>query len=343
MNDAARLCFGCLPKLFRHGWNFTCSEFKDKAPKMYLIIPINETVMDKYLEMRTFTAVVDEGSFVAAADALEMSKPAVSRYVSELEARLGVRLLHRTTRKLSLTDEGAVFHARCKELLSGLDEAEAEITARSDQATGRLKINAPVSFGITYCAPLWGAFMAKHPAVRLDIDLSDRMVELVDEGYDLAIRIAQLPSSTLVFRQLATTRLMLCASPQYLKKRGKPKHPSELTEHDAIAYSNWTAGDQWHFTGPEGEVSVKTCSRFYANNGDTCLAVACAHGGISLQPSFIVSDAIASKQLVELLPAYQALTLGIYAVYPSRRHISPKVRAMVDFLVSQFKQPRWIK
>ncbi len=310
---------------------------------MYLINPHNEIIMDKYLEMRTFAAVVDEGSFVAAADHLEMSKPAVSRYVSELEARLGVRLLHRTTRRLSLTDEGTVFHARCKELLGALDEAEAEITARSGQASGRLKINAPVSFGITYCAALWGAFMAKHPAVRLEVDLSDRMVELVDEGYDLAIRIARLPSSTLVSRPLANTRLVLCASPQYLKKRGKPKQPSELADHDAIAYSNWTAGDHWSFVGPEGEISVKTRSRFYASNGDTCVAVACAHGGITLQPTFLVSDAIASKQLVELMPAYQALTLGIYAVYPSRRHISPKVRAMVDYLVAEFKQPKWMK
>jgi DNA-binding transcriptional LysR family regulator len=298
--------------------------------------------VDKYLEMRTFAAVVDEGSFVAAADVLEMSKPAVSRHVGELEARLGVRLLHRTTRKLSLTDEGTVFHARCKELLGSLDEAEAEITARSGRATGRLKINAPVSFGISYCAPLWGAFLAKHPGVRLEVDLSDRMVELVDEGYDLAIRIARLPSSTLVFRQLASTRLVLCASPQYLKKKGKPKHPSELTEHDAIGYSNWSAGDRWGFTGSQGEVSVKIRSRFYANNGETCVAVARAHGGVILQPSFLVSDAISSKQLIELMPAYQALTLGIYAVYPSRRHISPKVRAMIDFLVEQFKQPRWM-
>jgi len=151
--------------------------------------------MDKFQEMRVFAAVVEAGSFVGASDALEMSKPAVSRYVAELESRLGVRLLHRTTRKLSLTEEGEVFYARCKELLSNIEEAEAEITSRSGQATGQLKVSAPVSFGLLHLAPLWADFMAAHPQVVLDLTLSDRMVDLVEEGFDLAVRIARLPSS----------------------------------------------------------------------------------------------------------------------------------------------------
>jgi DNA-binding transcriptional LysR family regulator len=297
--------------------------------------------MDKYLEIKTFAAVVDAGSFVGAADVLGMSKPAISRYVGELEARLGVRLLQRTTRRLSLTEEGDVFHARCKDILASMDEAEAEITARTGHASGRLKINAPVTFGIQHLAPLWGEFTAQHPQVNLEIDLSDRMVELVDEGYDLAIRIASLPSSTLVSRKLASTRLVLCASPRYLKQAGTPQHPHELSTHAVISYSYWSSGDTWNFTGPEGPVSVSTHSRIHTNNGDTCLGAALAHQGIVLQPSFIVGGALATAQLVELMPAYQALSLGIYAVYPTRRHISPKVRLMVDFLVERFKKPRW--
>ena len=178
--------------------------------------------MDRFQEMRVFAAVVDAGSFVGASDALGMSKAAVSRYVADLETRLGVRLLHRTTRKLSLTGEGRVFHARCKALLAEVDEAEAEVTSRSGQATGLLKINVPVTFGILHLAPLWGEFMARHPKVTLDVTLADRIVDLVEEGYDLAVRIARLPSSTLVSRKLTSTRTILCASPRYLREHGTP-------------------------------------------------------------------------------------------------------------------------
>jgi DNA-binding transcriptional LysR family regulator len=203
--------------------------------------------MDKFLEMQTFAAVVDAGSFVKAADALAMSKAAVSRYVGDLEARLGVRLLHRTTRSLSLTEEGQVFHARCKELLSEVDEAEAEITSGIADASGLVRVNAPVTFGIRHLAPLWGEFRAMHPKVTLDVTLADRVVDLVDEGYDLAIRIATLPNSTLISKRLSTTRMVLCASPHYLEQRGTPRRPAELADHAIIAYSYWSTKDEWHF------------------------------------------------------------------------------------------------
>ena len=166
--------------------------------------------------MQTFCAVIDAGSFVKAADTLGFSKAAVSRYVRDLEERLGVRLLHRTTRRLSLTDEGDVFYARCRELLAGVEEAEAELSSRSGAARGLLRVNAPVTFGIRHLAPLWGAFRDRYPQVRLDVTLSDRVVDLIEEGYDLTIRIATLPSSTLISKRLASTRVVLCASPQYL-------------------------------------------------------------------------------------------------------------------------------
>lgn len=292
--------------------------------------------MDRFLEMQTFAAVVDAGSFVAAADSLAASKAAVSRYVGDLETRLGVRLLHRTTRRLSLTVEGQAFYDRCKELLAGLDEAEAEVSARGAAASGLLRVNAPVTFGIRHLAPLWGDFRALHPKVSLDVTLADRVVDLVEEGYDLAIRIATLASSTLVSRRLATTRMRLCASPGYLAAHGVPQHPRDLGDHAVIAYSYWSTKDEWHFDGPAGKVSVRTAPWMHSNSGDTCRALALADQGVVLQPGFLVGEDIAAGRLVELLPGYRAMELGIYAVYPTRRHVLPKLRVLIDFLAGRF-------
>ena len=288
--------------------------------------------MDRFQEMRVFAAVVEAGSFVGASDVLNMSKAGVSRIVSELELRLGVRLLHRTTRRLSLTAEGEVFFARCKELLAGVEEAEAEITERRGQAVGLLKVSAPFSFGVLRLAPLWGEFLAAHPQIALEVTLSDRFVDLVDEGFDVAVRIASLASSSLVSRRLSSTRMVLCASPRYLKKHGKPKHPSDLASHTLLAYSLLAAGDTWEFQGPDGPVSVKVRPRMRTNSGDVCRAVALAHQGIVLQPWFLVGDDVRDGRLVELLPAYSTAELGVYAVYPSRKHLLPKVRVLIDYL-----------
>lgn len=297
--------------------------------------------MDKFLEMRTFASVVDAGSFVGAADALALSKAAVSRHVGELEARLGVRLLRRTTRSLSLTEEGEVFYARCRELLGGVDEAEAEITSRSGEAFGALRVTVPVSFGILHLAEVWGRFKAENPKVTLDVTLSDRVVDLVDEGFDLAIRIATLPNSSLISRKLSSTRMVLCASPEYLKRAGTPTHPRELVQHAVLAYSYWAARDEWSFEGPQGTVTGTTRPCIRSNNGDICRAGALQHQGIILQPTFIVGADLASGALVELMPAYQAGQLGIYAMYGSRKHVSPKIRLLIDLLVEWFKVSRW--
>ncbi len=297
--------------------------------------------MDRFQEMSVFAAVVDAGSFVGASDALEMSKPAVSRHVAELEARLGVRLLHRTTRRLSLTEEGEVFYARCKELLGELAEAEAEITSRTGKACGQLKVSAPVSFGLLHLAPLWAGFMARHPGVVLDVTLSDRMVDLVEEGFDLAVRVARLPSSSLVGRKLSSTRSVLCASPTYLKAHGTPKHPADLARHAVIAYSLLSTGDTWSFEGPEGPASVKVAPRMRTNSGDTCRAAALGHQGIIVQPTFLVGEDLRSGALVELMPQYRSIELGIYALYPTRKHVLPKVRLLVDHLVAGLRKKSW--
>ncbi|PTD96882.1 LysR family transcriptional regulator [Pseudothauera lacus] len=292
--------------------------------------------MSRLQQMQTFVAVAEAGSFAAAAEQLGSSRPAVSRQIAELERRLDVRLLHRTTRRLSLSAEGEVFLARCKRLLGDLDEAEAEITVRSGQAIGLLRVNAPVSFGIARLAPLWGRFQARHPRVELDITLSDRIVDLVEEGYDLAIRISRLPDSTMICRRLSSTRLLLCASPAYLARAGTPTHPGELAAHATLAYSYFAGGDEWPFHGPDGPISARVRPTLRSNNGDTCVAGALQHQGIVLQPDFLVDEHLASGQLVELMPAYRSLELGIYAVYPSRKHLTPKLRLLIDHLAAHF-------
>jgi DNA-binding transcriptional LysR family regulator len=297
--------------------------------------------MDKFNEMKVFSTVVESGSFTRAADQLDISKAAVSRQVGELEERLGVRLLHRTTRKLSPTTEGDIFYARCRELLDNLAEAEAEITSRQGEAAGLLKVNVPVSFGLMHLARLWPALLARHPQLALDITLSDRVADLVEEGFDLAVRIGQLAASSLISRKLATTRLVLCASPGYLERRGTPHAPQDLPAHDVISYSLFSSGENWTFSGKDGSVTVKVSPRVRTNSGDTCRAAALQDQGIILQPSFIVGADLAAGTLVELMPAYRSFELGIYAVYPSRKFVSPKVRLTIDFLVEAFAQPVW--
>lgn len=325
--------------------------------------------MDRFQEMSIYRAVIDAGSFTQAADRLGLSKAVVSRSVSQLEARLGVRLINRTTRRLSVTEEGATFQARCIRLLAELDEAEAEITARSGQARGLLRVAAPLSFGVAHLAPLWGEFMARHPQVTLEVNLNDRVVDLVDEGFDLAIRIGQLSDSSLISRRLASTRLVLCASPRYLRRAGTPRMPQDLSGHAVLAYSLFSSGTLWTFrqTRPAlahpsasrsrrgrqqaaapaelnagAEVQVRISPRLLTNNGDTCVQAALGHAGIVLQPDFLVQRDLDEGRLVALLPRWEAGELGIHAVYPSREHVSPKVRLLIDELARRLP-PRIFK
>lgn len=297
--------------------------------------------MDRFTEMQTFVQVVEAGSFIGATAALEMSKAAVSRHVGELESRLGVRLLHRTTRKLSLTDEGEVFYLRCKEVLSSVATAESEITSRAAEAIGLLRISAPMSFGILHLSDAWAAFKSQHPKVTLDITLSDHIVDITEEGFDVAVRISRLPGSTLVSRKLAATRVVACASPRYLARRGQPGHPNELPAHDIIAYSYSAMNDQWEFEGPEGKVTVRVIPGIRTNSGDISRDCALAHEGVALLPTFLVGRDLAAGTLMEVFPRYRVTELGIYAVYGSRKHLAPKVRLLVDFLAQRFEHRPW--
>ena len=292
-------------------------------------------------QLASFVAVVNAGSFVGAAGALGLSKAAVSRQVADLEAQLGVRLLHRTTRRLSLTDDGQRFHARATELLAEASELEAETSSSSGEAAGVLRINAPLTFGNLHLAPLWPDFLAANPKVALDITLNDRVVDLVDEGYDVAVRITNLGNSQLVSRQLATTRIVLCASPAYVAVHGAPSHPRELAGHQVISYAYWTGGDDWRFDGPGGEARVRVQPRMYTNSGDTCRVAALQGQGVILQPDFLVGDDLRRGDLVELMPEWRSIGLGIHAVYASRQHLPMKTRRLVDFLAEAFAAPPW--
>jgi DNA-binding transcriptional LysR family regulator len=297
--------------------------------------------MDKVQEMSSFVAVVDAGSFVAAAEATGVSKAAVSRHVAELEQRLGTRLLQRTTRRLSVTAEGVAFYSRCKELLTAIEEAESELSATGTDASGQIRVNAPLTFGVLHLAPLWGRFMDQNPNVSLDVTLSDRVVDLIEEGYDVAVRISSMTSSTLISRKLAATRLFLCASPAYLKQRGIPLHPHDLLAHRVISYSYLMTRDEWQFTGPHGAESVRVRACMHTNNGDTCRLAALDAQGIVLQPDFLVGEDLRRGTLVELMPDYRAIELGIYAVYPSRKYLPLKIRRLVDFLAAALREPPW--
>lgn len=297
--------------------------------------------MDRALEMLVFCSVVDKGSFVGAAEPLEMSKAAISRYVSGLEERLGARLLHRTTRRLSLTEEGRQFYHQAKEVLAMMDAAEEAVSSAAPEPTGVLRVNAPVSFGIMHLGPVWADFMQAYPKVELDISLNDRLVDLVDEGFDAAVRIARMESSSLIGRRLASTRMCLCASPAYLERHPPVLLLADLTKHGIVAYTHFASGNDWLFEGPDGPENVRTRSVVRCNNGDTCRSIALAGGGISLQPSFMVAEDLRAGTLVEILADYRSVELGIYAVYPSRKQLPPKVRALVNFLVERFAQPSW--
>jgi len=288
--------------------------------------------LNRSVQMAVFVTIVECGSFVAAADALRMSKAAASRHMTALETRLGVRLLQRTTRRLSLTEEGQIFYQHAKNILSAIDEAEAILSNHAHEASGRIRINVPLSFGILHLAPLWANFLRQYSNVTLDIALNDRVVDLVEEGYDLAVRISTLPSSSLICRRLSSTRMMLCASPGYLQAHGTPATPQDLAHHTVMAYSLWNNQEEWRCEGPEGPVQVRIQPRILSNNGETCRMIALQDGGILLQPSFLMADDVHAGRLVELLPQYRFDQLGIYVVYPSRRQLPLKVRVMIDYL-----------
>ncbi|HYQ23685.1 LysR family transcriptional regulator [Stenotrophomonas sp.] len=289
--------------------------------------------MDTLDAMRVFVAVVERNGFSAAAQALDMSTAGVTRQVAALEKRLSTRLLHRTTRRVSPTSAGAAYYAQCVRLLAEFDALEASIGAQALEPSGTLRINAPVSWGIARLGPLLAGHRQRYPQVELDLALSDRLVDMVEEGYDVAIRITREPSPALIARRLGQARISLCAAPSYLAARGTPRTPQALEQHDCLGYSYWASGNQWPLQGPGGETRVTVNSILQANNGDVLRQAAIAGMGVILQPDFLLEDALADGRLVRVLPEWDVPAIGIFAVYTSRSHLAPKVRSFIDYLV----------
>ncbi|WKE66498.1 LysR family transcriptional regulator [Gallaecimonas kandeliae] len=299
--------------------------------------------MNQLEQIRIFVELVKAGSATQAARQLNLATSAVSRRLKELEARLGTELLHRTTRSMTLTDDGRAYYERCVRILEDLDEAERELGSRSGELSGRLRITTPWSFGVSHLVPAITEFMYLHPRVEIDLDMNDRKVDLVAEGFDLAIRIGELEDSSLVARKLAPVSHVVAAAPDYFQRHGRPQSPQELAGHQGLCYANLKAPGQWLYFDDQGRrQSVKVPIRFRASNGDALRHAAIAGLGVLCEPSFITYQAIRQGLLEPVLTQYRWYQMGIYALYPGTRHLSPRVRGFIDFLGKRFgDHPEW--
>jgi DNA-binding transcriptional LysR family regulator len=296
--------------------------------------------MDKLGDMAAFVRVVEARTFTQAAERLGWSKSVVSRRIAELEERLGVRLLNRSTRRLSLTEPGQAFYERCARILADVDETEEAVSSLHAAPRGQLRVNAPMTFGMLHLAPAISAFMDRYPDMEIDLVLNDRFVDLIDEGFDVALRIGDLADSALVARRLAPCLRVICASPAYLSRRGEPMEPAALAGHDTVLYSNLANAETWRLTDREGvEHSVRVRSRLKVNNGDVLRDASAAGLGLALLPTFIVAEAIAEGRLKAVLCDYRPAPTAVHVLYPHNRHLSTKVRAFVDFLAERFAPP----
>jgi len=293
--------------------------------------------MDRLSSMEAFVRVVEAGTFVAAADRLGISTSSLSRLVADLEQHLGTRLLNRTTRRLSLTESGQAYYERCVTLLADLAEAEAMAGQSAAQARGTVRLTCSYSMAEQKVAPALASFVERHPAVKFELVVSDRIVDLVEEGFDLAIRVGALGSDRLVARRLGSMQLVLCAAPSYLERHPGPQHPADLAGHNALTYAYSASPRLWRFTGPAGDIhEVRVAGNLHANSGDALRAAALEGMGIINEPDFLLDPALRTGRLVRLLPEYTGGGGDIWAVYPSRRHLSLKVRLFVDHIAAVF-------
>ncbi len=299
--------------------------------------------MEQLTAMLAFARVVETGSFSKAARDLGISKSAVSKQISRLEDRLGVRLLNRTTRRHSLTEAGTSFFQGCQRMIAEADSAAAAVSHLGSAPRGVLKVNVPMSFGVLHLGPALADFLAAYPELSIDMALNDRLVDLVDEGFDVGLRIGKLADSSLIARRLAPCRHVLCAAPSYLSARPAPKVPEDLKALSCLHYSYLSEGQTWRFNGPEGLRKVTVSGRLRINNGDMLKSAVIDGLGIALLPTFIVGDELRSGRLVPVLTDWKpSLDSAIHAVYPASRNLSPKVRVFIDFLAARIgDQPYW--
>lgn len=293
---------------------------------------------------RMFVAVMETGSFAAAARRLGTSSGQASKLLSRLEADLGVRLLNRTTRAISATEAGQAYFERIRQLIEELDQLGEAVKNRSGSVSGRLKLTAPLSFGNKQLAPALVDFATRYPEVRLEVGFADRLVSLVDEGFDAAVRIGHHGDASLVARKLCESRIVAVAAPAYLAARGTPGLPQDLAAHDCIIDTNFRDRDTWHFREQGRPVTVSVRSRLFLSNADACVSAAEAGLGITQVPSFVAGEAIRAGRLVPVLRGLEPPAVPVQAVYPPGRHLALKVRALVDFLAERFRgEPAWDK
>jgi len=300
-------------------------------------------MLDRLTGMQVFASVAALGSLSAAARALGMSQSMATKHMAALEARLGVKLLHRTTRRLTLTEAGRAYLDAAERILSEVEEADAKAAAGAAEVRGALRLNVPVSFGIREIAPLIPEFLRNHPALTIDLGLNDRQVDLIEEGWDLAVRIGDMADSSMIARRLAPCHTVVCAAPRYLSERGTPRTVADLARHNCLGYtlSRTVGPDRWLFG--DRKTSVPVSGSLKANNGDALAAAAVAGEGIVYTPTFLVAREIAAGLLVPIELDHQPIALGgVFAVYPADRRPPAKVRAFIDFLVKRFGPvPEW--
>lgn len=296
-------------------------------------------MLDSLTAMASFARVVDEGSFSRAALRLGLSKSAVSKQVARLEDRLGTRLLNRSTRRLSLTEAGTRLYERCQRIIAEAEAAEAEAGSMQTDPSGLLRVSTGVSFGQLQLARHLPVLLDRHPGLAIELVLNDRVVDMVEEGYDVALRIGSLADSPLITRRLAPVRRILAASPAYLERHGTPRGPHDLQDHVCLGYSLSAGGTVWTLHGADGVHTHRYKPRITANNGDSLVAMAAAGLGIVHMPTFILCNDLRAGTLVEVLPGHEPAPVALYAVYPPGRPLAAKVRAFIDFAAATFTDP----
>lgn len=299
--------------------------------------------MDRLENMDNFIHVVEAGSISGAAERLNVAKSAVSRRLKELEQHLDVELFHRTTRRMNLTDTGRAYYHQCVRILEDVMEAELSTSQAHGTLKGGLKVALPSSFGLMHLGLAINEFLQKHPGIEFELDFNDREIDIMQDGFDLAIRIGILPDSSLIARRLATIKTVMCASPNYLKRMGYPKSPEELSQHQCLVYSLLSDFDYWHLTDNHGKkIDIKITPYLKASTGEYLREAAIEGFGIIIIPSFIAYKAIEHGELIPILTDYQPPHVDAYAIYPQTRHLSQRVRVFVDFLVNRFQGiPYW--
>lgn len=295
--------------------------------------------MDRIDAMRAFVAVVVEGSFSNAAHILQLSPQLVSKYVSRLEEQLNIRLLNRTTRKVSLTEAGSHYFVHAQQILLSIDDMESQLSGLQQNPKGVLRISAPVSFALKHMAKLITDFQNRYPLVTIDLQLTDRKVDIIEEGFDIALRIGKLKSSSLVAKQIAPIRVVLCASPEYLKHHGTINNPEDLESHRYLHYSHMSMDGKENIYQLLKAKVLTQGNEFSSNNGDVLVEAAIEGAGFVLQPTFIVSEAVSNGKLVIVLPELEPKRIGLYAIYAHRKLLPHKVRCFIDFMEGYYGSP----